>query len=129
MGLSQRKLLSKKEIPFFLALAAVLLALIAANQKAPPATVAAVEVDGRLIAQRELAQLTGPETLTVAGRGDITLTVEFSPEGVRITEADCPDKTCVRTGTLTRAGESAVCLPGRVVVRLEGPGDTDAVTY
>lgn len=129
MDLSQRKLLSKKETPFFLVLAAVLAALIAALHRAPPATVAVVEVDGQTIVRKELAQLAGPETLAVAGRDDIRLTVEFSPEGARIKEAGCPDKTCVRTGTLTRAGESAVCLPGRVVLRLEGPEETDAVTY
>ncbi|MFR4973814.1 MAG: NusG domain II-containing protein [Butyricicoccus pullicaecorum] len=35
---------------------------------------------------------------------------------------------CVHTGTLTRAGQMAVCLPTRVVVRLIGEDTTvDAV--
>lgn len=41
-------------------------------------------------------------------------------------EADCPDKTCVRTGKLTHVGESAVCLPNRLSVTVIGE-DTDGV--
>lgn len=129
MGLSQRKLLSKKEIPVFLVLAAALAALAAALYRAPSGSVAVVEVEGRLAVRRELALLEGLETVDVTGRDGIQVTVEFSSEGARFLYSECPDKTCVRTGTITRAGESAVCLPGRVVLRLEGQGDADAVTY
>ncbi len=38
----------------------------------------------------------------------------------RIARADCKDQVCVRTGTLTRAGQVAVCLPNRVVLKLMG---------
>ena len=34
----------------------------------------------------------------------------------RIEEADCPDKLCVKQGTVSESGESLVCLPNRVVV-------------
>lgn len=37
-----------------------------------------------------------------------------------IARADCKDQVCVRTGTLTRAGQVAVCLPNRVVLKLVG---------
>lgn len=36
-----------------------------------------------------------------------------------ITEADCPDKLCVRQKAIRRAGENLVCLPNRVVVTVE----------
>ena len=35
-------------------------------------------------------------------------------------EADCPTQDCVHTGTITRAGQSIVCLPARIIIRLEG---------
>ena len=42
--------------------------------------------------------------------------------------ADCRDQVCVRTGTLTRAGQVAVCLPNRVVLRITGEtSEIDAV--
>ena len=55
--------------------------------------------------------------------------MELSPRGARVADSGCPDKTCVRAGILTQAGQSAVCLPGRVVLRLEGAGAADAETY
>lgn len=93
---------------------------------------AVVERDGRVLLTRDLGRLEGPESVEIEGANGVTLTVELSKEGARVAEADCPDKTCQRTGRLTRAGESAVCLPGRIVLRLEGPetGEKmDAETY
>ena len=37
----------------------------------------------------------------------------------RIEEADCPDKLCVKQGTVSQSGESLVCLPNRVVVTIK----------
>lgn len=37
----------------------------------------------------------------------------------RIEEADCPDKLCVKQGTVSKSGESVVCLPNRVVVAVK----------
>ena len=37
----------------------------------------------------------------------------------RIEEADCPDKLCVKQGTVSESGESLVCLPNRVVVAVK----------
>lgn len=37
----------------------------------------------------------------------------------RIEEADCPDKLCVKQGTVSESGESVVCLPNRVVVAVK----------
>lgn len=39
-----------------------------------------------------------------------------------ISEADCPDKTCVRKGRISYVGQSAVCLPNRVSVTVVGDG-------
>lgn len=55
-------------------------------------------------------------------------TVELKGKTARMAYADCRDQVCVRTGTLTRAGQTAVCLPNRVVVRLTGTDmDADAI--
>lgn len=56
---------------------------------------------------------------TYSGNG-YTLRVSLSPEGVLVEEADCPTQDCVHTGTITRAGQSIVCLPARIIIRLEG---------
>lgn len=51
--------------------------------------------------------------------------------GVRVTQSDCPTQDCVRTGLITRGGQSIVCLPAEIAVQLEGAaaedGGVDAV--
>ena len=47
-----------------------------------------------------------------------------------IASADCPDKACVRTGVLRKAGSGAVCLPHRLVLRIKGSAsDVDSVSW
>ena len=52
-----------------------------------------------------------------------TVHITVSPDGVRVDRADCPTQDCVRTGTVSRAGQSIVCLPARIVVTVEGAAD------
>lgn len=42
---------------------------------------------------------------------------------VWVTDADCNDKICERTGEISRAGQSIVCLPNNIVVTISGDGD------
>ena len=47
--------------------------------------------------------------------------------GLYVAAADCPTQDCVHTGTITREGQSIVCLPARIIIRLEGGAvDRDA---
>ncbi|MDR1377516.1 MAG: NusG domain II-containing protein [Synergistaceae bacterium] len=39
-------------------------------------------------------------------------------ETVGFVQSDCPDKICVHMGFLSLPGQSAVCLPNRVVIRV-----------
>ncbi len=42
---------------------------------------------------------------------------------IRITEADCPDRSCVRSIAIDRRGGSIICLPHRLVLRIaDGAG-------
>ncbi len=51
--------------------------------------------------------------------------------GLRVSLSDCPTQDCVHTGLITRSGQSIVCLPARIIIRLEGgtadPSGVDAV--
>lgn len=46
--------------------------------------------------------------------------LELKDHKIRFLETDCPDKICVRTGFISKVGQSAVCLPNRIVVRITG---------
>lgn len=127
--MKERKLFSRRELPVFLVIVILAGLLVWRQSSAPQGRTAVLELDGKTVAVRGLSHLKGPEELTVTGESGVSLTVEFSREGARFLYADCPDKTCQRTGMLTQAGETAICLPGRAVLRLDGAGDTDAQTY
>lgn len=47
---------------------------------------------------------------------------------VRVIDADCPDKLCEKRGAISRKGDSIVCLPNRLVVKIAGKGEVEAIT-
>ena len=54
--------------------------------------------------------------------------IVIQDNAVYMSDADCPDKLCVHTGTIHKTSETIVCLPHRVVVEITGTTDTfDAV--
>lgn len=82
------------------------------------APVAVIEQNGKEIRRVALSSIPQPETLVL--EGEISVTVLLEPGQVSIVHSDCPDQICVNTGVLTRPGQSAVCLPTRVAVRIVG---------
>lgn len=49
---------------------------------------------------------------------------------VRVCDADCPDKLCVKQKAISKGGESIICLPHKLVVQImsKEESDLDAVT-
>ena len=65
-------------------------------------------------------------TLTVVPAGDSPLL--SAPDGLCVSESDCPNQDCVRSGVISKPGQSLVCLPARIVIELQGgSGGVDAV--
>ena len=48
-----------------------------------------------------------------------------------ISDADCPDKLCVKQNPISGNGESIICLPHKLVIRIAAKEESklDAVTY
>lgn len=96
-----------------------------------------VEVYGNRIHAIPFSQISGSSALRIQMGDGREVMLEIVETGkVRVTESTCPDKVCARTGWISRPGQSIVCLPNKVVVRIEGsdirndPGqDLDAITY
>ena len=76
--------------------------------------------DGKLVKRVQLGA-GYQDTITIEGA--VTNVIEITENSVYFSHSDCPDQVCVRTGKLTRAGQIAVCLPNRVIVRLVGAQD------
>ena len=102
--------------------------LLAAFQPADSEAVTAlISRDNREIERIDLNALSEPVTVTFK---DIGVVIEAENGRIRFVESSCPDKTCVRTGWLDSPGDTAACLPNRVVVTIVGtaePGDIDMI--
>ena len=126
--MSERKPLGKKGLLTVLVLLLLSIAAILLSRLLPSGTVAVVERNGTVVLRQGLSKLNGPIERKIHGENGITLIVMLSPDSAAVRSSECPDKICVNTGTLRKAGESAVCLPARVVLRLEGDGGIDGMS-
>jgi hypothetical protein len=100
------------------------------STRSSPGTVANIYVDGACIRSVDLSRVTGTETYTVEDDLGVNV-IQIEPGRIRVLEADCPDQVCVDAGWLTDSAAPIVCLPHRLVIRLEGRGadvSVDAVS-
>ncbi len=80
--------------------------------------------DGVLIQSIDLSRVEEPYSFTVTDDQGHENTIEVEPGRIRVSEANCPDQICVNTGWLDSGIEPIVCLPARLVIRLEKTGGT-----
>jgi hypothetical protein len=75
-----------------------------------------------------LDSLKQAKRITISGDYEVNLVAEKGR--IRFEKSDCPDKLCVNTGWLTKKGDVAVCLPNRIIVKIEGARqDVDGGSY
>ena len=63
------------------------------------------------------------------GSYDRCNTVEIADGVVKVTEATCKNHVCVNHSVISAGGESIVCLPNRLVVRIESGGSEKGDGY
>jgi hypothetical protein len=80
-----------------------------------------VYVDGARAASYSLFE---NREIPLAYDGHNTLKIEAGAASV--TDADCPDRLCVKQRAISKQGETIVCLPHRLIVKIEG-GDAPDV--
>lgn len=80
------------------------------------ALTAEIAVDGTMVAAYALTDKAQTVSLPEAPG----VTIEIRNRTVAVHSSDCPDKRCVRAGTISRAGEMLICLPNRLVITLTG---------
>jgi hypothetical protein len=92
----------------------------------PTRTVALIYQTGRLVTTQPLDR----DTTIILSDNVARVRVEVSVGRVRVAESNCPNRLCVRTGWVSRAGRTIVCVPNRVLVLLQGEtGGIDAESY
>ena len=79
-----------------------------------------VRVDG---VETERHALTEDGTFPLNGGSNILVIAEGQ---AWLSEANCPDRLCVRQGKIHYTGQSIICLPNRLTVTVEG-GESDGI--
>jgi hypothetical protein len=97
----------------------------ALDQRFP--TQATISAEGKVLRTIDLDPSGGKQTLQITGRLG-PATVEVDGGKIRMLKANCPEQICVKQGWIKDPGASIVCLPGEIIIHIDGPADVDAVT-
>lgn len=87
--------------------------------------IAQVYVDGEITEEINLSEVS--KEYTFSPKEDVVISVKN--KAVRFSSSSCKDDICINSGWLTSKGQSAACLPQRVVVTIKGADKTDMITY
>ena len=79
-----------------------------------------VRVDGTVYTTLPLDT---PATLKIPGINGVTNTLVIADGRASMTHAACPDGLCVRTGKISKVGETIICLPHKLSVTVTGEAE------
>lgn len=89
---------------------------------AAPAAQVQVLYAGEVVAEHSLQK---PQQFSVQGHiGETRL--EIADGRIRFVSAPCRHKVCINTGWVSKAGDTAACLPNRISLNLSGEREVDA---
>ncbi len=123
-----KRLKLKKADALLIAVLLLACAVLFAARGGGKGLTARVSVRGETLYAIDLKTVAAPYELPL--ENGVTLQVE--PGGIRFSHSPCRGQDCVRCGTLTRAGQTAACLPTQTLVTITGrppKGAPDAVSY
>lgn len=88
---------------------------------------AIIEMDGKVIHTVRLEQnMQAQEFRIDAGEGRYNI-IFIGYDFVEVLESNCPDQVCAGWGRIRHAGQTIVCLPFRIVVRITGRAEEGAI--
>lgn len=90
---------------------------------------AVIMVQGKRVAMLELAEGQAGRMLNLQGKIG-PATVEVGGGRIRMLEAPCPDKICIRRGWIEKTGDSIICIPNEIHIFIQGKSaaPVDALT-
>lgn len=106
---------------FILLVVLCLVALTIAFALKGGASSAEIYIDGKLAYTLDLSTDTSLELL------DGKMTIEVSSGQIYVVYSDCPEGLCTHSTALGRQGGVIVCLPNRVVIKVDSK-EVDAIT-
>ncbi len=107
-------------------LAAAIIALCVALTVVPfffssDGNVVDIYVDGELFAEKDLYENSVTDVL-----GLMSVIVENGR--VRVENSSCPTGVCEHSSPISKSGDSIICLPNKILIKISGDAETDAVS-
>ena len=91
-----------------------IISLIALSHLRQPGDFVTIEVNGQVVHRLDLNI-----SREVKVNGSIGETIiKISQNSAQVVHSDCPEKICVKTGEIHLAGEMIVCVPNKVVIKI-----------
>ncbi|MBE7007931.1 MAG: NusG domain II-containing protein [Ruminococcaceae bacterium] len=104
---------------------AVVLAVLAIRLSSPRSegNIAVISQDGKVLREIDLSRVTEEYRFTVETDDGGSNEILVQPGRICVSEADCPDKICVKQGWLTDSPLPIVCAPHKLVIEIKGAAD------
>ena len=90
----------------------------------PQGNYARIYQDNSLIESINLSNVATPFSKTIGDEAGYNI-IAVENGRIRITEANCPDRTCIHQGWISDGALPIVCLPHRLVIRLDNNSEPD----
>lgn len=82
-------------------------------------TTAVITQNGKVINTIELDKVEKPYEFTINSQQGGYNTIYVDHGSIRVIDADCPDRLCIHTGTLSKTNDIAVCLPHGLFIEIK----------
>ena len=113
-----RNLIKRSDVfVIFLTLLLIFASFLIFRHSSSQNTVAVITVDGKV--EKEI-DLTLQEDCIITLKTDPVVTLEVKDHKIRFINSECPDGTCEKMGFLSSAGQTAACIPAKVIVTISG---------
>lgn len=91
--------------------------------------IAVIKQNGNIIKTIDLDTVKGTNQFKVTyGKSNYNI-IQYEKGRIRFLDADCPDKICVKTGWISEGGQTAACLPHKLIIKINGKNSkVDQVT-
>lgn len=120
-----KKLFMRKDIIVIIVVLLMSALLFIPNLFNDDKLIAQIYVEGKAIKEIDLGSIEQSYTLSPADGVKITV----KNGAICFSEATCKDELCIKSGWLTAKGQTAACLPEKIVITVKGADKTDMMTY
>lgn len=88
-------------------------------------TYASIKISGKFYKDIPLSSSNGEQTFVIeTDHGSNTILVK--DDTIQIIDAHCHDKLCVKQGTISKVGQSVICLPNELIIEIKGDESKDS---